>query len=85
LTGLGATTAGAGFGAQGNPGAPATVVVAGTPTATAYTAGGMALYSTGSAPPAGWNFMGQDISMSVSNAAGSGAKTAVITIAMVPR
>jgi hypothetical protein len=29
--------------------------------------------------------MGQDISMSVSNAAGSGAKTAVITIAMVPR
>jgi hypothetical protein len=45
----------------------------------------MALYSTGSAPPAGWNFMGQDISMSVSNAAGSGAKTAVITIAMVPR
>jgi hypothetical protein len=85
LTGLGATTAGAGFGAQGNPGSPATVVVAGTPTATAYTAGGFALYNSGAAaPPAGWNFLGQDVSLSVSPAAASGSNlTSVITLALI--
>ncbi len=84
LTGLGAVTAGAGFGALGNPGAPATVVTAGAPTATAYTAGGLTLYNTAAAPPAGWNFMGQDVSMNVSPAAPSGANTQVITIALIP-
>jgi len=84
LTALGPTTAGAGYGAQGNPGAPATVVVGGIPTSTAYTAGGTSLYSTGGPPPAGWNFMGQDVSLSVSPAASSGAQTSVITVALIP-
>jgi hypothetical protein len=83
LTGLGAVTAGSGFGAAGNPGAPATVVTA-TPTATTYTAGGLVLYNPAVAPPAGWNFMGQDVSMNVSPAAPSGANTQVITIALIP-
>jgi hypothetical protein len=84
LTGLGAVTAGVGFGAAGNPGAPATVVTAGLPTATTYTAGGLVLYNPVGAPPAGWNFMGQDVSMNVSPAAPSGANTQVITIALIP-
>ncbi|HEX3465267.1 MAG TPA: hypothetical protein VHS78_14560 [Candidatus Elarobacter sp.] len=85
LSALGAVTAGAGYGAQGNPGAPATVVVAGTPTSTAYTAGGFSIYSVaGSPPPVGWNFMGQDVSLSVSPAASSGAQTSVITVALIP-
>jgi hypothetical protein len=85
LTGLGATTAGAGYGAQGNPGAPATVVVAGTPTATVYTSGGFSLYNSGAAaPPAGWNFLGQDVSLSVSPAAASGSNlSSVITLALI--
>lgn len=83
LTGLGAVTAGSGFGAAGNPGAPATVVTA-TPTATTYTSGGLVLYNPVVAPPAGWNFMGQDVSMNVSPAAPSGANTQVITIALIP-
>jgi hypothetical protein len=85
LTALGATTAGAGYGAQGNPGAPTTVVVAGTPTSTVYTAGGFSLYNSGAAaPPAGWNFMGQDVSLSVSPAAASGSNlTSVITLALI--
>jgi hypothetical protein len=85
LTALGATTAGAGYGAQGNPGVPTTVVVAGTPTSTVYTAGGFSLYNSGAAaPPAGWNFMGQDVSLSVSPAAASGANlTSVITLALI--
>jgi hypothetical protein len=82
LTGLGAVTAGAGFGAQGAPGG--TVVTAGLPTATTYTAGGLVLYNPAVAPPAGWNFMGQDVSMNVSPAAPSGANTQVITIALIP-
>jgi hypothetical protein len=85
LSALGAVTAGAGYGAQGNPGAPATVVVAGTPTSTAYTSGGYSLYSvSGSPPPAGWNFIGEDVSLSVSPAATSGAQTSVITVALIP-
>ncbi|GAC1658220.1 MAG: hypothetical protein NVS4B13_00820 [Candidatus Elarobacter sp.] len=84
LTGLGAVTAGAGYGAQGNPGAPATNVVAGTPTSTAYTAGGFTLYNTAAAPPVGWNFMGEDVSLSVSPAAASGVQTSVITVALIP-
>jgi hypothetical protein len=84
LTALGAVTAGSGFGGAGNPGAPATNVTA-TPTATAYTSGGLTLYSvTGSAPPAGWNFMGQDVSVSINAAAASGAQTQVITVALIP-
>jgi hypothetical protein len=85
LTALGATTAGAGYGAQGNPGSPTTVVVAGTPTSTVYTSGGYALYNSGAAaPPAGWNFMGQDVSLSVSPAAASGSNLAsVITLALI--
>jgi hypothetical protein len=83
LTGLGAVTAGAGYGAQGNPGAPATVVTAGIPTSTVYTAGGLTLYNPAGAPPAGWNFMGQDVSLSVSPAAASGAQTSVITVALI--
>jgi hypothetical protein len=83
LTALGATTAGSGYGAQGAPGG--TVVVGpGTPTSTAYTAGGFSLYSSGGAPPAGWNFMGQDVSLSVSPAAASGANlSSVITLALI--
>jgi len=84
LSALGAVTAGAGFGAQGNPGVPATVVVAGTPTSTAYTAGGYSLYNPASAPPTGWNFIGEDVSLSVSPAASSGAQTSVITVALIP-
>ncbi len=73
-----------GFGAQGNPGAPATDVTVGAPTATASTTG-LSLYSVvGSAPPAGWNFLGQDVSLSVSAAAPSGAQTSVITVALIP-
>src|SRR6202011_742382 len=55
LSALGAVTAGSGYGAQGNPGAPATVVVGpGTPTSTVYTAGGYQFYTSGGAqPPAG--------------------------------
>ncbi|MBV9440787.1 MAG: hypothetical protein JOZ24_12425 [Candidatus Eremiobacteraeota bacterium] len=86
LSALGATTAGSGYGAQGNPGAPATVVVGpGTPTSTVYPgAGGLNMYTTASAPPAGWNFLGEDVSVSISNAAPSGAQTSVITVAMIP-
>jgi len=84
LSALGAVTAGAGFGAQGNPGVPSTVVVAGTPTSTVYTSGGYSLYNPASAPPAGWNFIGEDVSLSVSPAASSGAQTSVITVALIP-
>jgi hypothetical protein len=84
LGALGATTAGSGYGAQGAPGG--TVVAGpGTPTSTVYTAGGFPLYNSGaSAPPAGWNFMGQDVSLSVSPAAASGAGlSSVITLALI--
>jgi len=85
LAALGAATVNTGFGAQGNPGAPATVVTAGLPTATTYPgAGGYSVYSTGAAPPAGWNFIGEDVSLSVSPAAPSGAQTSIITIALIP-
>jgi hypothetical protein len=85
LTQQGATTAGAGFGAQGNPGAPATVVTGAAPTATAYGGAGYNVYSVaGSAPPAGWNFIGQDVSLSVDASAASGAQTSVITVALIP-
>jgi len=85
LTGQGATTAGVGFGAQGNPGAPATVVTAGLPTATAYSGAGYNVYTVaGSAPPAGWNFIGEDVSLSVDGSAVSGAQTSVITVALIP-
>jgi hypothetical protein len=86
LSALGATTAGSGYGAQGNPGAPATVVVGpGTPTSTVYTAGGYQFYTSGGAqPPAGWNFLGSDVSLSVSPAAASGNNlSSVITFALI--
>ena len=86
LSALGATTAGSGFGGQGNPGVPATNVVGpGTPTSTVYTAGGYQFYTSGaSAPPAGWNFLGSDVSLSVSPAASSGSNlTSVITFALI--
>ncbi len=85
LTQQGATTAGAGYGALGNPGAPATVVTAGAPTATAYGGAGYNVYSVaGSPPPTGWNFIGEDVSLSVDATAASGAQTSVITVALIP-
>jgi hypothetical protein len=38
----------------------------------------------GSAPPAGWNFIGEDVSLSVDGSASSGAQTSVITVALIP-
>ena len=84
LAALGAASSGtSGYGAAGNPGTPATNVNA-TPLYTAYTSGGATIYSTTSQPPAGWNFMGQDVQLNVSAAAPSGAQTNVITVAVIP-
>ena len=86
LTAQGATSNnGNGFGAQGNPGAPATVVTALAPQSTAYGGAGYNVYTVaGSAPPAGWNFIGEDVSLSVDSSAPSGAQTSVITVALIP-
>ena len=76
---------GNGFGAQGNPGAPATVVTALAPQSTAYGGAGYNVYTVaGSAPPAGWNFIGEDVSLSIDSSAPSGAQTSVITVALIP-
>ena len=82
LVAKGATTAGTGFGGAGAPGG---TDVTATPTATLLgAAGGYTLYTSGaSAPPAGWNFLGQDISTSVNGAAASGAQTSVITFELI--
>ncbi len=83
LAPLGAATNGtSGYGAAGNP--PVATNVNATPLYTAYTSGGATLYSTASQPPAGWNYMGQDVQLNVSAAAPSGAQTNVITVAVIP-
>ncbi len=86
LTAQGVTSNnGNGFGALGNPGAPATVVTALTPQATNYGGAGYSVYSVaGSPPPAGWNFIGEDVSLSIDASAPSGAQTSVITVALIP-
>jgi hypothetical protein len=86
LTAQGATANnGNGFGAQGNPGAPATNVTALAPQSTVYGGAGYNVYTVaGSAPPAGWNFIGEDVSLSVDASAASGAQTSVITVALIP-
>jgi hypothetical protein len=85
LAGLGATTAGTGFGAAGAPAGVTTNVTA-TPTSTVYTAGGANIYG-GSTGLSGTTFkyVGQDVQMNVNGSAASGAATAVITFAVVPR
>lgn len=83
LAALGAASSGTAgtFGAAGNPGG---TDVTATPQYTAYTAGGYTWYSTATAPPAGWNFMGEDVSLSVSNAAASGANLSqILTVALI--
>jgi hypothetical protein len=79
----GATTAGTGFGGAGVPPGVTTAVTS-TPTATTTFTGGTSLYSTSTAPPAGWNFFGQDVQLNVSASAPSGAQTNVITVALIP-
>jgi hypothetical protein len=84
LTAQGATSNnGNGFGAQGAPGG--TVVTALSPQATNYGGAGYNVYTVaGSAPPVGWNYIGEDVSLSVDASAASGAQTSVITVALIP-
>jgi len=82
LTGLGAATAGTGFGAASNPGTGTWDVTA-TPTATTYTAGGDTVYS-GSSLLSGWNYIGEDVQLNVASTAASGADTNVLTVAVIP-
>jgi len=82
LTGLGAATAGTGFGGASNPGTGTWNVTA-TPTATTYTSGGDTVYS-GSSLLSGWNYIGEDIQLNVSSAAPSSAQTNVLTVAVIP-
>jgi hypothetical protein len=84
LPGLGAATAGTGFGAAGNPGGTA---VTATPTATTYTSGGIQLCGgatcTGNSGTT-WKYMGQDIQLNVGTTAVSGSAANVITVAVIP-
>jgi hypothetical protein len=82
LAGLGAATAGTGFGGASQP-AGMTTDVTTTPTATTYTSGGFTMYS-GASLLTGWNFIGQDIQLNVGSTAASGADTNVLTIAVIP-
>jgi hypothetical protein len=86
LTGLGAATAGTGFGAVGAPPGVTTNTTA-TPTATTYTAGGYQLFNGAAAAGLSgttYKYVGQDVQMNVNGTAASGANTSIITVAVIP-
>jgi hypothetical protein len=50
-----------------------------------YGGAGYNVYTVaGAPPPAGWNYIGEDVSLSVDASAASGAQTSVITVALIP-